>query len=277
MAVYRRSRRQRFLLALLVLVSITAITLDFQDSGTGVMGSLRSGARDVFAPVESAVDGVASPIGDFFGGFTRYRKVKAENARLRAEVDKARGDAARGEYAEHERRLLLALQSLDFSGDIQGVTARLVAESPSNFQLTVSIDRGRDHRVDVGMPVVTDGGLVGRVVEASRARSTVLLIDDPSSAVGVRLADSGDVGVVAGAGSRGPLSVDLVSFETPVAAGEIVVTSGLQGGIFPPGIPVGSVREARVRPGRLEQEVLVDPLVDLRRLEFVRVLLWTPE
>lgn len=265
------------MLVLLVLVSVTAITLDFQDADTGVMASLRSVARDAFAPVQSAADGVLSPVGDFFGRFTRYREVKAENVRLRAEVEKARGDAARGEYAEHERRLLSALQGLDFSGDLQGVTARLVADSPSNFQLTVSIDRGTEDKVAVGMPVVTAGGLVGRVIEASRARSTVLLIDDPSSAVGVRLAGSGEVGVVTGAGSRGPLAVDLVSFETKVEKGETVVTSGLEGGLFPPGIPVGRVREAHGRPGQLEQDVLLDPIVDLRRLEFVRVLLWTPD
>lgn len=265
------------MLVLLVLVSITAITLDFQDRDTGVMASVRSGARDAFAPVQSAADAVFSPVGDFFGGFTRYRKVKAENSRLRAEIEKLKGDAVRGEDAERERQLLLALQGLDFVGDIPAVSARLVSESPSNFQLTVTIDRGTDDKVQVGMPVVTDGGLVGRIIEASRSRSTVLLIDDPSSSVGVRLSESGELGVLAGAGYRDPLNVDLVSFETAVRPGETLVTSGLQGGLFPAGLPVGRVREARVQPGQLEQEILVDPIVDLRRLELVRVLLWSTE
>lgn len=265
------------MLVLLVLVSITVITLDFQDSGTGVIASIRSGARDAFAPVQSAADSVLSPVGDFFGGFTRYRRVKAENGHLRAQVEAAKGDAARGDDAERERRLLLALQGLDFVGDLPAVSARLVADSPSNFQLTVSIDRGTDDRVKVGMPVVTDGGLVGRVIEASHSRSTVLLLNDPSSAVGVRLASSGDLGVVTGAGARDPLKVDLVSFETKVTVGEALITSGLQGGLFPPGLPVGRVREANSRPGQLQQDVVVDTIVDLRRLQLVRVLLWTPD
>jgi len=55
------------------------------------------------------------------------------------------------------------------------------------------------------------------------------------------------------------------------------VTSGLQGSVFPPGVPVGKVRAAKVPPGSLQQEVSIDPLVDLTRLDFVKVLIWTPK
>ena len=58
--------------------------------------------------------------------------------------------------------------------------------------------------------------------------------------------------------------------------GEVVVTSGLQQSIFPPSIPVGRVKSASAKPGALQQDVRVDPVVDLRRLQFVRVLRWQP-
>ena len=61
-----------------------------------------------------------------------------------------------------------------------------------------------------------------------------------------------------------------------MAEGEAVVTSGLQQGLFPPQIPVGRVRGAKITPGQLEQEVTIEPVVDLDRLEFVRVLIWEP-
>ena len=62
----------------------------------------------------------------------------------------------------------------------------------------------------------------------------------------------------------------------PVPPGEPVVTSGLEKGLFPAQIPVGWVRSAQVAPGALQQDITVDPSVDLVSLEFVSVLLWTP-
>jgi len=275
-AVYRRSRRHRFVLVLLVLTSITVITLDFRDGGDGAVESLRTAGREAFAPVQDAVQGVLSPVGDFFGGITRYRSVRAENARLRAEVEQARMESVRAADAERERELLTRLANLDFAEDLRDIPARVVDNAPSNFERTVTLDRGAEAGVAVGMPVVTDAGLVGRVVEVSPTRSRVLLVTDRSSRVGVRLATSRDIGALAGAGPRGLLSLDLINVDTAVSEGEAVLTSGLDQGILPAQIPVGTVRSARVPDGALTQEVLVEPFVDFGRLELVRILVWTP-
>ncbi len=261
---------------LLVLTSVTVITLDFRDDGQGMLETVRSGARDAFSPVQAVVGKVFSPVGDFFGGITRYRKVKAENARLRRDLEAAQGEVVRGADATRERQLLLALQRLDFAGDLRGITARVVSNSPSNFQLTVTVDRGAAAGVTEGMPVVTEAGLVGRIAEVSENRATVVLLTDPASSVGVRLAGTGDIGAVTGSGRRDLLPLSLISVETKVAEGEAVVTSGLENGLFPPQIPVGRVRGAKITPGQLEQDITIEPVVDLDRLEFVRILVWEP-
>ena len=72
MAVYRRSRRHRFVLVLLVLTSITAITLDYRGDGSGVIDTVKDAAQDAFGPVESATDSVFQPGGDFFQGVFNY-------------------------------------------------------------------------------------------------------------------------------------------------------------------------------------------------------------
>ncbi len=277
MAVYRRSRRHRFLLVLLALTSITVITLDFRGESGGLLDSVRNGARDAFAPVQSAADSVFNPVGDFFGGLTRYGALEDENDRLRRDLAQARSEALRQAGAERQRQSLLALQDLTFAADIPAVSARVVSTSPSNFQLTVAIDKGTDDKVGKDMPVVTGSGLVGRVVDASRSRATVMLITDRSSNVGIRLQSSGSLAAARGAGTGQPMPVDLVDLGTPVAPGEAVVTSGLDGSVFPPNVPVGRVRSAEVDPGALAQNVTVDPVVDLERVEFVKVLLWGPQ
>ena len=276
MAVYRRSNRHRYVLLLLVLTSVTVITLDYRGGGSGVLEDVRGAARDAWKPVRSTADDVFTPVGDFFSGVFHYHDLKAENRRLRRQIDAARGDRLQADDARRENEELLKLNKLDFVGSIPTVAARVISTTPSNFQLTVEIDRGTGAGLDKGMPVVTGAGLVGRVVEASRTRATVLLITDLGSNVGIRLTGTGDVGVAKGEGTGSPLSVDLIDLGTHVSIDEPVVTSGLQQSIFPPGVPVGRVRTAAADPGALQQVVTLDPVVDFRRLEFVSVLLWRP-
>ena len=276
MAVYRRSRRSRFFLVLLALTSVTVLTLDYRGGGDGALESVRRTARDAFAPVQSAADWAFSPVAGFFGSIGDFGNLRSENERLRQQLDAARAEAIRGADADRERQGLLQLQGLDYAGGLDSVPARVISTAPTNFQLTVTIDRGTDARLDVGMPVVTSAGLVGRITEVSKIRSTVLLITDPQSNVGVRLANSGEQGVVRGGGTRNFLPLDLITTEVPVEVGEPVVTSGLERGLFPAQIPVGKVRSVAAPPSALQKDILLDPSVDLVRLEFVRVLLWRP-
>ncbi len=276
MAVYRRSARPRFTVLLLVLTAVTLLTLDERSSGVGVIDTMRDGARDLFAPVQEAADSAFRPIGDFFQGAVHYGAMEEENARLRAQLAERDGQRLRAADAEREREALLDQQDLEFAGNIPTVAARVVSASTSNFELTMEIDRGRDAGVVRGMPVVAGAGLVGRVVDASRTRSIVLLITDPTSSVGVRLSSSGEVGVAVGRGSRSSLRVDFIESETKIPKGEVMVTSGLQQSVFPPQIPVGRVVAAKAGPGALQQDVTIEPVVNLRRLTFVKVLLWSP-
>lgn len=276
MAVYRRTSRPRFTLLLLVLTAITLLTLDERSNGSGMVDVARDGARDLFAPIKDAADAAVRPVTDFFQGAVHYGDVEAENARLREQLAEREAEVLRAGDADREREALLDLAALDFVGDIPTVAARVVATPATGFELTLEIDRGRNAGVAPGMPVVSGGGLVGRVVDVSRRRATVLLVTDSSSSVGVRLAGSGDVGVAAGRGRGSTLRVDLVDPATKVERAEMAVTSGLQNSVFPPGIPVGKVVAATPAAGALQQDVTIKPTVDFRRVTFVKVLQWDP-
>ncbi|MDQ3574627.1 MAG: rod shape-determining protein MreC [Actinomycetota bacterium] len=274
MAVYRRTARPRFILLLLVLTAVTLLTLDERAGGLAVVDTVRDGARDALAPVRDATDSAVRPVANFFQGIIHYGRLEETNNRLREQLAERDAELARTADAQRERQDLLDQQSLEFAGDIPAVSARVVLASPSNLDLTVEINRGRDAGVSPGMPVVTGAGLVGRVVDVSRTRATIMLITSPTSNVGVRLATSGEVGVAVGRGARSPLNVDNVDPAVKVSQGEAVVTSGLQQSVFPPGIPVGRVKTARATPEALQQDVTIEPMVELRRLSFVKVLQW---
>ncbi len=248
MAVYRRSRRNRFFLVLLALTSVTVLTLDYRGGSDGALEAIRGRAQDAFAPLQSAADWAVSPVAGFFSSIGDFGDLKTENARLRRALDEARAEAIRGADADRERQRLFGSLDLPYAGGLDSVPARVVSTAPTNFQLTITLDRGTNARLDVGMPVVTAAGLVGRITEVSKVRSTVLLITDPQSNVGVRLANSGEPGVARGDGSRNPLPLDLITTEVPVDVDEPVVTSGLERGLFPAQLPSGGC--AASSPGR---------------------------
>jgi len=276
-AVYRRSTRPRFLLLILVLTAITLVTVDTRANGGGLTGSVRGHAHDLFAPVQSATHGLLRPVGDFFTGAVHYGSLKAENAHLRDQLAQARAQALQAADAQRELDLLAAQDHLDFVGNIPRVVAQVVATSSSNFELSVQINRGANNGIAVSMPVVTAGGLVGRVAAVSAKRATVLLLTDPTFSVGVRLVTNGGVFVADGAGRSNPMNLELVDATTKINPADKLVTSGLQLAQFPKDIPVGTVKTVKADPSQLQQSVTVSPFVDLSRLEYVQVLQWSPQ
>jgi rod shape-determining protein MreC len=274
-AISRRTARPRFILLLLLLTAITLITLDQRSSGHGALERVRGSARDAFAPVQRTVRDGLQPVGDFLHNVVHYGDLKVENARLREQLAEARIAQLNALDADRQRRALLDQAHLDFVGDIPTVSAQVLGTTSSNFELTIEINRGTGAGVGKGMPVVDAGGLVGRVSEVSATRATVLLLTDPTSIVGIRFPNN-DIGVATGTGPSAPLRVDLADPKTPLKVGEVLFTSGLQGGLYPTGIPVGKVRSVKLSTGGLQQDVTLDPVVDLSRLEFVKVLEWAP-
>jgi rod shape-determining protein MreC len=270
MAVYRRTSRRRSVLILLVLTSITLITIDARSNGGGVTRTVRDAARDTMAPVQSAVDDVLSPVADWFDGVAQSGNLKDENRTLRRELAQARGEAAQSRAVRRENEELRKLAQLPLTQNLPGVDAQVIAGSPGNFESTVTLDRGSDAGIATGMPVVTGDGLVGRIVQASRKRATVLLLTDPNSGVAVRLEKSGGTGVASGRAGSNLLGLDFVNPSFKVTKNELVSTA--DSSRYPANIPVGRVASVKTSPGAIEQTILVQPLADIARSSVVRVL-----
>ncbi len=270
MVVYQPGNRRRTILTLIVLTAVTLITLDVR--GSGPISALRGGAHDVVNPIAGAFDTVFSPVGDWIDGVTSAASLKDQNAQLRRRLDAARGQEAAARAATQENKDLKKLLDLPFVENADAIAAQVVEGAPSNFEFTVQIGKGESDGVGVDMTVVTGAGLVGRVLEVSRDRATVLLVKDPQSGVGVRIEKSGTPGVVKGRGDSDTLRVDFVDPNADVTKGEVVYTSGQQNSSFPAAIPIGTVSKVTKAHGDLQQDVLVKPLVDFSHLDYVKVL-----
>ena len=278
MALARRTQRgTRLLVISLVMVSLVTITLDYREGSSGPFESVGRGLFSIVAPMQDAVSHLFRPVGTFFSGLAHVGSLQAENRRLRAQLQESQTRGGQVTTLQQQLQQLEALiQIKDRLGLGSSIGANVIGSSVGNFHWTISIDRGSADGVGVDDPVIASAGLVGHVIEPiTSCCATVQLIIDPGSAVAARLATSGDTGLIAGERNE-PLQMQLVPTEVDVTAGEAVVTSGYQGGLYPPGIPIGTVSHVLNDPGSLSKVIQVRPAVDFSSLEFVLVVTGSP-
>ncbi|MEX2289615.1 MAG: rod shape-determining protein MreC [Mycobacteriales bacterium] len=260
-------RGPRLLLVLLLLTAFTLTALDARSGEGSRFDAVRRGADAVLGPAQRAVGGVAGGVGRLFDGADReqLRRLRDENARLRAEL--VRGEADRRRAAE-----LDALLALNDAGTYTFVPARVVAVgSAFGFELTATLDAGSRDGVEPGQTVVNGDGLVGRTTRVGPFTSTVLLLTDPGFTVGARLTRQGTFGLATGDGS-GRLSYELVEGGR-VEQGDGLLTTGSQ--TFVPGVPIGRV--VSVEPaGALVTTAHVQPFVHVGALDLVGIVTSPP-
>jgi rod shape-determining protein MreC len=272
-----RHTRSRFLLLVLLLLGITFVTLSERSGSQGIIDKARTYARDVANPFQSAVHSALQPVGNFLYGAANYGKLEKENQFLRQELAQAQTATIGAESLQQESEQVLAQEHLDYLGDIPTVAAQVIEVGSANFEQTVEINRGSADGIAVGQPVVSGGGLTGKVSSVSAHLATVTLLDDPSSVVGVRVLSTGVVGAAAGEGAGNLLQIENVEVGAQVKRGDALVTSGLQGEDFPAGIPVGTVASVNAPAGGLQLSMAAKPYANLVDLQFVQVLLWSPQ
>jgi len=188
--VFERLGQRRTTLVLLVLLSVTLITFDVR--GSGFIDGARETAGDVFSPVRGVARTVFRPFENTWHGIFDYEDVKRERDRLADQVEAQEGAAIAADAAVREMQALEALDKLPTLANVPQITARVVSEPASNFDRTVDINQGTAQGVQVGMPVITNGGLVGRIMKVYSDRSTVRLITDPNFSMAVKIVPGPD-------------------------------------------------------------------------------------
>ena len=277
MALSRRIGRSRFTLVLLILTSLTLLTLDFR--GFGPIDSARSGVLSALAPVGHGAQDVARPFSNLWGGAFRYDDLKKRNQALQEQLDQMRSQIAAGQVAEQSNQQLLEQANLPFVGDVATVRAPVLSGPVANFDDTIEIGRGSSSGVRTGMPVVVGTGLVGTVVQVSARQAVVKLITDTSFSVGVTVLGTdvggapGIEGVATGQGNGQRIQATVDAGDA-VKRGDILITRGEPGSLFPTGLPVGTVYSVSSNSDDLEQTLGVDLLADVHNLSYVSVLKW---
>ncbi len=252
------------------MLSVLLLTFYIREGEAGPIHAVRSGVVTATSPVRYVGSVVASPfnaLGNIFSNLTASQEtlsdLKQQNAELTGQV------AQLAEAKETAERLegLLGLQS---TYNLQSTAARIIGGSSDAWSQTVTIDKGSLDGFEIGMPVCNAYGVIGQITEVALSSSTVLLINDETSGVSAMVQSSRAQGMLRGQ-ADGSLRLEYVSTDYDVQVGDIVITSGL-GGVFPKGLPLGTVSSVERRDNDVYYDIVVRTSASTENNEEVLVI-----
>jgi rod shape-determining protein MreC len=264
-------------LVMLLFANLVVMAIDAKDSITQ-QNVLKGGIQAVVSPAQRVTSWVSGTVGGFFRQLGDFGGTTAENDRLTRRLAATELELRKAQEAAAENERLRELLSLKEKTGYDQVAARVIARDGSVWFNTVTISRGSSSGIGLNMPVVTSGGIVGRVIAVSPVTAQVMLITDEKAAAGAiigKLGESGALGSVRGLGNSGLVEMRYVSGLQKVSNGDYILTTG-QDGIYPPGLNVGEVVEVKQGTATQPHQIYIKPSARLDQLTEVAVLLYRP-
>jgi rod shape-determining protein MreC len=264
-------------LGILLLTNLVIMAVDARDNVTR-QRLLRVWVQALVSPAQSLSSGASGASTNFFRQIVNFRQTAGENERLKEDLATAQLDLRKAQQANVENERLKGLLNLKEQTGYDQVAARVIARDSSIWFNTITINRGSSSGIALNMPVVTGGGIVGRVIALSPWTAQVMMVTDEKAAAGAivgQLSGTGALGSVRGLGNSGLIEMRYVSGLQNVEVGNYILTTG-QDGIYPPGLNVGEVVQVKAGTATQPHQILIRPGAKLDQLEEVAVLLYRP-
>ena len=258
-----------FVAAVLLIISLAVIS--YSASRLAETGFLRKMVLEVAAPAENAINVLLKGLRDSWKRYIFLVGIEDENRRLRygnAVLNEQLNNYREG-YMEGMR--LRKLLNLKDGLTNQVVAARVIDRNRVSLFKTILIDKGTADGMRVGFPVLSEQGVVGRIIETAWHASQVLLLVDGNSNIDGMIQRSRAQGILQGAGSAG-CNLKYISRVEEVLPGDVLLTAGLAG-VFPKGLLLGVISGVSRKEEGLFQKIDVTPAVDFGRLEEVLALI----
>jgi rod shape-determining protein MreC len=266
-------------LAVLLVLALALITLDYRDGSSGPVRGLRQAGGAVFGTAESVVSAVTGPFVDFFN-HSSASSSSSQVASLQRQVIRLRTELSQEQLSKAQYRQLSSMLQLAGRGRYRIMAATVIAMG-QGYSQTVTLDSGAADGIRTGDTVLNGQGLIGTVTAVNAQTCSVLLATDATSVVGVTLATSGQIGWVTGAGRTGSgsglLKLQVLDENADLSAGQQLVTSAsIHDRPYVPGVPVGVIKKVENRGGSLTALALVQPYADFTSLGVVGIVVAPP-
>jgi rod shape-determining protein MreC len=257
-------RRTGFLLVTLLAVQFVLVAVEGARGSSSLTYAERAGLR-VLGPAARLVSITAAGVGDLGGKVRLQGRLLDENRSLRREVEELRLRNLR--LADVEQELARLGEAVRYNAPLLGQirAVDVVYADYSSWLRSLLLYTGAQPAA-VNQPVLSPGGLVGRVVLVAGSYAKVQLVTDRAAAVGGMVLRTRRQGVVRGSGQEGGgLTFDYVPLSADVRLGDTILTAGIDG-VYPRGVPIGTV--VAIEPGgQLFYRIRLVPAVDFGRLD----------
>ncbi|CAN5408493.1 rod shape-determining protein MreC [soil metagenome] len=266
-----------WLVIALLLVNFVLMAFDAREISSG-QRVIRAWTQTIADFVQSPVTTITSSVSNYFISISSLRSAQDENSLLAQRVRELEVQLQQKQDLAAENSRLLSLLNLKERGQYKVLTARIIGRDPSVWFDSSIVNRGSLDGVTLNMPVVTEGGVVGRVSAVSPLTSQVVLLTRKGSGIGAvvgQIGESGALGVVAGTGDNELLEMKYVSGNIDVQVGQEIFTTG-QDDIYPAGLKVGEIVEVVSGSATTPHKIQVRPAARLNAMQEVGILLYAP-
>jgi rod shape-determining protein MreC len=266
-----------WLVVVLLLLNFILMAFDARDVNSG-QRVIRIWTQTIADFVQSPVTTVTAAATNYFASISRLRSAQDENSLLRQRVEELEVELKGKQELASENDRLLSLLDLKEKSEIKVLPARVIGRDPSVWFDSAIINRGSMAGVKLNMPIVTSGGLVGRVTAVGPLTAQIDLITRDKSGLGGvvgEISSSNALGVVGGTSKRDLVEMRYVAGSIDVQPGQFVYTSG-QDGIYPDGLKVGEIVEVRSGSATVPHQIFIRPTAAINSMQEVGVLLYEP-
>lgn len=259
--------KNRYFVFFIILIVVSLCVLL---NATSVYTTLRNSSLNILSPAFERTYFIFYNFTDALRRLSSYPMLTQQNQRLLNENAQLRRELVDKTEIEAENDRLKKLLELKETHDSVSLSAMVIGRDMSLWSNWIMINRGSVHSIQKDTPLIAQKGVVGKVSSVGKNTARCILIIDRRSKISGLVQRSRDLGIVEGT-DEGVLKMRYLSIKADIAIGDVVITSGL-GGIYPKGLPIGTVITLGKDTNGLHLFAIIRPFVDFNTLEEVACL-----
>jgi len=253
---------------ILIVVSMGAVLVVLGIMGQ--LGPIRWVSDHTIIPIARGLTNIGSTAAEALSNLGRVSSLARDNARLAQDNADLRQRLAADAETRSENDSLRKQLGLDVAGAPREVAAEVVAFEPDSYRQFVTINKGSKSGIATGMAVMSEGILIGTIMDVQSSTARIMLVTDPDFKLTAKDQDSGATGIIQGQLGSG-LTLDKIGQTDTVKPGDTVTTDGL-GGVVPPGLYIGSIQSVNSRANVVFQSAQVETSLRPSALRFAYVV-----
>lgn len=262
------------MIGIVITIIILILTVILSNIDVQKMSYLENAFHAFVMPIQNGLTYLKNKIEGNDSFFTDISKLQEENEELKRKNSELEQSLREFEIVKAENETLKEYVGLkDKYQNYQTIPAYIINKDITNYNQVIVINVGEKDGIKAGMTVIADQGLVGHVISTTQTTAKVQTIIDTASSVSCNISTSKEPIIVTGTLEKvSTLKASYIPTDAVILENDKVETSGI-GGIYPKGIPIGTIKEIVSTKNITDRYAYVDTAIDFKKLETVLVII----